>query len=135
AREKSALERSLGEERERVRGLERTTEEARNAAGQAEEHAARLGRLERLWPWAKVGLVVLVLVTAAAGYTTLGAARRQAQAERYARTLAQDLEDKRRAGLVERQESAKRILDLETRIRSLEAQLGPRVVVSGRGGS
>src|SRR5438309_4180992 len=34
--EKSRLERSLGEEKDRVRALERTSEEARSAAGEAE---------------------------------------------------------------------------------------------------
>src|SRR5262249_24971969 len=33
----------------------------------------------------------------------------------------------------ERQESAKRIVDLESRVRALEGQLGPRVLISGRG--
>jgi len=134
AAEKGRLEHSVGEERDRVRGLERTTEDARSAAAEAEARAARLGRLERLWPWAKLVIGLLVLATAGAAYTAVGAIRRQAQADRYARTLAQDLEDKRKAALVERQESAKRVVDLETRIRTLEAQLGPRVVVSGRGG-
>ena len=135
ARDKSALERSIGEEREHVRTLERSNEETRTAAEQAEAHASRLGRLERLWPWTKLVLVLLVLVTAGAVYTALGAVRRQAQAERFARTLGQELEDKKKASLAERQESAKRVLDLETRVRALEAQLGPRVVVSGRSGS
>jgi len=135
ARDKSSLEHSIAEDREHVRALERSNEESRSAAGQAEARAARLARLDRLWPWAKLVVVVLVLVAAGAFYSAVAAIRRQGQADRYARTLAQDLEDKRRTALTERQESAKRILDLETRVRSLEAQLGPRVVVGGRGGS
>ena len=57
----------------------------------------------------------LAIAVGGATYTAALALRRQTQADRYARTLAQELEEKRRAALTERQESAKRILDLETR--------------------
>ena len=77
-------------------------------------------------------LLVLGLGTAVA--TAVAALRRQRQAERFARTLAQDLEEKRRIGLAERQESGRRILELETKLKDLETKLGPRVVVSGRSG-
>ena len=33
--------------------------------------------------------------------------------------------------LAERQESSRRILDLESRVRTLEAQIGPRVLIGG----
>jgi uncharacterized protein HemX len=94
---------------------------------------ARLARLEAWWPWVQAGLLVLVLAAGAAVYTAIAAVRRQAQSERYARTLARDVEEKRKAGLSERQESARRILDLESRLRAAEAQLRRRVVISGRG--
>jgi hypothetical protein len=123
------LRRTATEEKERAQGLVRAADDARAAVTEAE---ARLGKLEQLWPWAKGAILMLVLVGAAAGYTTAAAVRRQAQADRYARSLARELEEKRRLALAERQESARRILELETRLRGLENQIRPRVVVSGR---
>jgi len=126
--------RALVEEaEERSRTLAHELAEARSTAASAESRALRLTRLEDLWPVAQV--VVLVLLVIAAGTTALAVAtiRRQRQAERYARSLAAELEEKRRGGLLERQESAKRILELETRLRTIEAQLGPKVLVGGRG--
>jgi len=64
----------------------------------------------------------------------VAALRRQRQAERFARTLAQELEEKRRTGLAERQESGRRILELEGKLKELETKLGLRVVVGGRSG-
>ena len=65
----------------------------------------------------------------------MAALRRRAEAERYTRSLANELEEKRKAALAERQESARHILDLEQRIRTLEAKLGPRAVLGGRSSS
>jgi hypothetical protein len=134
-RDDAQLRHTLDEERERAQGLRRAADEARSAMARAEERTARLTHLESLWPWVQVLLVLLVLACGGAVYTAIAALRRHAQVERYARTLARELEEKRRAGLAERQESARRILDLETRLRVLEAKTGPRVVISGRGGS
>jgi hypothetical protein len=134
-RDNARLTRSVAEEKEREQSLVREATEARAAAAQADARSERAVRLERLWPWAKGVILLLVLAGMAAGYTAVAAVRRQAQADRYARTLAREVEEKRKAALVERQESARRILELETRVRALEAQLGPRVVISGRGGS
>lgn len=133
--ENTRLARTANEEKERAQGLARAAEEARGAATDAEARAARLERMETLWPWARAAIVALIIVASCVAYTGMAAMRRRAQAERYARTLARELEEKRRSALSERQESARRILDLETRLRALEAQLGPRVVISGRGGS
>jgi uncharacterized protein YceH (UPF0502 family) len=72
------------------------------------------------------------VVTLGAVWIATMAMRRRGRAERYAATLARELDEKRQSALSERQESARRILDLEARIRALEAQLGPRVVISGR---
>jgi len=134
-RDNARLTRSVAEEKERAQDLVRETAAARAAATQAETRAARLARLEALWPWAKAAIFLLVLASVAAGYTAAAAFRRQAQGERYARTLARELEEKRKVALAERQESARRILELETRVRAFEAQAGPRVVITGRGGS
>jgi hypothetical protein len=115
--------------------LARAAEEARAARAVAEERVARDARLERLWPWVQIVLILLLALAAGALYTAVAAMRRRSEAERYARALANELEEKRRATLGERQESARRILDLEQRVRSLEAQLGPKVVIGGRSGS
>src|SRR5262245_43657434 len=140
AERKTALEqdnarlgRALADEKERTKTLAKTADEAKAAATDAEERAAHLARMEPFWPWLQGALVVLALVAAGPGYTAFAAMRRQGQSEVYARTLAKDVEEKRRVALADRQESARRILDLEARLRTAEAQLGPRVVVSGRG--
>jgi phage shock protein A len=134
-RDDTRLRRALAEAKDRVRALEREAHDARATSDSAEARLARLARLEATWPWARALLVLLVLASAGAGMIAFAAMRRQRQAERYARGLATELDDKRRTALAERQESGKRVLDLETRVRALEAQLGPRVLISGRGGS
>jgi hypothetical protein len=98
----------------------------------AEARAARAARLERLWPIGQIALFVLALAAAAGGAVATAAFRRQRQAERYARALADEVEAKRRGALLERQDSARRILELEARVRTLEVQLGPRVILGGR---
>jgi hypothetical protein len=127
------LTRDLAEARTRVGELTHEASDARATYESAEARAARLTRLESTWPWARALIVLLALATAGAGAVAGAAMRRQRQAERYARTLAAELDERRRVALAERQESAKRVLDLETRVRGLEAQLGPRVLISGRG--
>jgi hypothetical protein len=72
-------------------------------------------------------------VAAALAGVAVAALRRRAQADRYARSLAIELDDRRKVTMAERQESARHVLDLENRVRTLEAQLGPRVLVGGRG--
>jgi hypothetical protein len=131
--ENGRLGHSLAAEKDRTQALERSAADARTTASAAEARADRLAGLDRLWPWAKLAIVLLAVAFGGAAYTAFLALRRQTQADRYARTLAQELEEKRRAVLGERQESAKRILDLETRLRTLEAKLAPRVVIGGRG--
>jgi hypothetical protein len=131
--ENARLARASKDDRARANELARGGEEARAVAAGAEQRAAALERIAQLWPWAKTGLIALLLVTAAAVSTALAALRRHGQAQRFARGLARELEDKRRVALAERQESAKRIVDLESRVRALEGQLGPRVLISGRG--
>jgi hypothetical protein len=84
------------------------------------EERRRLAQLEGRWSlalWALVGLAAGLAVT---GAVAAAALRRERGATRYARTMAQELEDKRRAGLAERQQSARRIVELEDRLRQLE---------------
>jgi hypothetical protein len=116
-------------ERER---LAREADEARAAREAAEAQSAHAARLESLWPAIQVALLLLVLGIAAAVYVATAAVNRQRRAERYARALALELDEKRRSALADRQESARRILELESRIRTLEAQIGPRLLVGGR---
>jgi hypothetical protein len=116
----------------RAAAFEKELQQLRVDTRAAEERAARLASFEWRWPLARAALVVLGLLAAAAAAVAVAAARRQRESERYARGLAIDLEEKRKSNLAERQESGRHILDLEGRIRTLEAQLGPRVVVSNR---
>lgn len=115
---------------ERARALEAELVRAQAASAAAEAEHARVVRLERLWPLAKVGLVLLGLVTLAALATARRALGALAAAERRAQALDAELEQKRRTNLAERQESARRILALEERIRELERPRGPSTLVS-----
>ncbi len=133
--ETTSLSRALAAEKDRARGLETAAAEARATAAEADARAARLSRLDRIWPWAKIAIVVLLFAAGGAVYTAVTALRRHGQVDRYARALARELEEKRKSALVERQDSARRVLDLEAKVRTLETQIRPRVVVSGRGGS
>jgi len=133
--ENTRLKRTAGEEAAKAEHLARAAEEARAEKARADSRATQLARLERLWPWAKATLTLLLAAAAGALYTALAALRRRAEAERYTRSLANELEEKRKAALAERQESARHILDLEQRIRTLEAKLGPRAVLGGRSSS
>jgi len=133
--ENARLKRAAGEEKVASERLARAAEDARAEKALAESRATGLARLERLWPWAKAALTLLLAAAAAAFYTAVAALRRRTEAERYARNLANELEEKRKAALTERQESARHILDLEQRIRTLETKLGPRAVMGGRSGS
>jgi len=112
--------------------LAHDAQEATAAASAADARAARASRLQTLWPALQAALVFLVLGIAAALGLASAALSRQRRAERYARALAAELEEKRKAALLDRQESARRILELEAKTRSLEAQLGPRLLVGGR---
>ena len=126
--ENARLTRAAGDEQAKAERLAREAEDARAEKTLAESRVTRLERLERLWPWVKATLGLLIAAAAGALYTGVAALRRQTAAERYARSLAVELEEKRKAALAERQESARHVLDLEQRIRTLEAALGPRAI-------
>jgi hypothetical protein len=124
--------RDLAREKQRNSELLGAAEATRDSVAAAESRAQDLARVGTLWPWAKAALILLVLSTAGAFVLMQNAIKRQTQAERFARNLARELDEKRQSAMSERQESARRIVDLEQRLRALEAQLGPRVVISGR---
>jgi hypothetical protein len=98
----------------------------RDAAAAAGAVAERNQRLATLWPWMQLACVLLALTAAAAFVLARSAMNRQRQAERYAKTLAAELEERRKTSMAERQESARHVLDLEQRIRNLEVQVAPR---------
>ncbi len=106
--------------------------DAEARAVQREDRLARAERLATLWAMTRVLGVLLVLLATAAVAVAVAAVRRQRRAERFARSLSEDLESKRKATLLERQDSTRHILELEARVRSLEVQLGPRVLLGGR---
>lgn len=131
--ERARLARETVELRSRAETAEREAASARATAAAAETRAEGLAVWAARWPALRALVVFLALGLGAAVAVATAAVRRQQKAIRYAAALAHDLEDKRRAGLAERQESSKRILDLEARVRTLEVQTRPRVVISGRG--
>jgi len=114
--------------------LEMELRETRATAAAVEASAGHLGSLEERWLIARAALVLLALALAVALAVAAAAVREYRRAERYARSLARELDGKRQAALAERQESARRILDLEAQLSTLAAQRGPRVVIGGRGG-
>jgi len=131
-RDNARLTRALGEAADRGDTLTKEAHRASETAAAAEARAARLANAERWWLTAQILIVLLVLALAGTGAVTVAALRRQRQAERFARTLAHEAEEKRRTTLAERQESGRRILELEGKVKELESKLGPRVVVGGR---
>ena len=133
-RDNARLTRALGESAEQNDALTKQVHQAREVAVAAESRATRLANAERWWLGAQVVIVLLVLGLGTVVAVAVAALRRQRQAERFARTLAQELEEKRRIGLAERQESGRRILELESKLKELETKLGLRVVVGGRSG-
>ena len=110
----------------RTTAIAREARADRDTAVAASARAERSQRLESLWPYMKLALVLLAITAAAAFAVARSGVSRQRQAERYARTLSTELEERRKTSMAERQESARRVLDLEQRIRMLEAQTAPR---------
>jgi hypothetical protein len=131
--ENTRLTKEVRELKESVGTLTRERDEAHGAAADSEARAANLARVQTLWPILQAALVLLTLLAGALAGVAVAALRRRAQADRYARSLAIELDDRRKVTMAERQESARHVLDLENRVRTLEAQLGPRVLVGGRG--
>jgi hypothetical protein len=116
----------------RAAAVAREARSDRDVALAASARAARSQRLDRLWPFMQAAIVLLALAALVAVIIARAAVRRQRQAERYARSLATELEDRRKTSLAERQEAARRVLDLEQRVRTLESQVTPRRPVTTR---
>ena len=107
-RDNARLTRALGEAADRGDTLTKEAHRASETAAAAEARAAQLANAERWWLTAQILIVLLVLALAGTGAVTVAALRRQRQAERFARTLAHEAEEKRRTTLAERQESGRR---------------------------
>lgn len=103
--------------------LARDLDAARTTATDAEQRAAGLVRYERLWPLVTIVGMLLVLGLGLLGWIAFTALQRTGVAEERARTLATEVDERRRAGLADRQHSAKRVMDLEARIHELEVQV------------
>ena len=93
-RDNARLTRALGESSEQGEALTKQLQQARAVAAAAESRAARLANAERWWLGAQVLIVLLVLGLGTVVAIAVAALRRQRQAERFARTLAQELEDR-----------------------------------------
>jgi hypothetical protein len=130
--ENAKLTAAANEASAQAQALGRDAADARRTASDAEARAKHAARIESLWPLLQAALVLLVLGIAGAIAVAVAAVGRQRRAERFSKALALELEEKRKSALAERQESARRILDLEARARALEAQIGPRLLVGGR---
>ncbi len=85
--------------------------------------AARLEGIARVWPWLQAIAIVLVLAVAGAGMVAYRSATRLGALARYAKELADQLDERRRIALAERQANARRVLDLEESVRTLEREL------------
>ena len=120
-----AAETRSAELEQRTAAAERTLADTQRTEELRAAQRRRLAQLEGRWSLALWALVGLAAGLAVMGAVASAALRRERGATRYARTMAQELEDKRRSGLTERQQSARRVVELEHRIRQLEAHAHP----------
>ncbi len=124
AQRASDLERKLAAAESRTAAMERQLAELQRSVALHGEERQRLAQLEGRWRLAFWAIVGLSLALSVVGAVAAVARRREQGATRYARSMAHELEDKRRSGLVERQESARHIVELEARVRELEGRAG-----------
>ena len=115
-----AFARDVASLKTRTEQLGHELDGARTAAADAEQRVAHLARYERLWPLVSIVGILLVISAAALGWLAYGAVRKTQTIEQRAHVLADELDEKRRQTLADRQQSAKRILDLETKLRTVE---------------
>lgn len=130
--QQALLQQDADAARARVAELERALAGLRENVDFTVAQRRRLETLEMRWSvatWVVTLLIVGVLIAIA---FTVAAMRKERQAERWARALANEAEEKRRTGLVERQQTARRVVELEARVRELEQQVHARVRAIGR---
>jgi hypothetical protein len=125
------LGRDLATRTARVEELERAREELQAQADLSDAKAQRLAGLDQWWPSVITALVVALLGFAGTSWVTRLAFGRLAAVEHHARELAQELEERRRASLAERQQTSHYVIELENRVRLLERQ--PRLATGRRG--
>ena len=126
------LNRTLAARTARVTELERNLERAQAQAALSDAKERRLAVLEGRWPIAITAVILLLAGLAGALWVARLSVGRLTSTERRAKTLAQELEERRRADLAERQHANHRILELESRVRQLEHG-PPRLVTGSRG--
>jgi hypothetical protein len=130
--ERAQLAENTGAARARVAELEGRLAALRAKIDFNVERRRRLETLERRWSVAAWMLALLIAGVAGAIALAVAAMRKEQQAERWARSLASEADERRRTGLAERQQTARRILELEAHVRGLEQQVPARVRAVGR---
>ena len=121
------LEQKVVAAESRVAEIERQLGAVQRGEALRAQQVQRLAQLEGRWRLAFWAVVGLSLALSVLGAVAAVARRRERGATRYARTMAHELEEKRRTGLAERQQSARRIIELEDRLRHLETQRDDQV--------
>jgi hypothetical protein len=101
-------------------------------ADELAQRSARLATLARLWPWLQLIGGFLIAGLGVAAWVAYQSASRTHVADRYARELTEQVDERRRSALAERQASARKILDLEEAVRTLERELTPLRAVHRR---
>lgn len=119
----AALSHEAETARTRARALETDVAALTAKTEELERRAASLARLARLWPWIQGLGVVLVFGIGAAGWVAYRATDALGQAQQYARRLSDELDERRRLSLVERQKAERRILTLEDEVHALHHDL------------
>ncbi len=131
-RRAAELERQVAAAEARAGDVERQLGGVQRVDELRADQRQRLAQLEGRWRLAFWAIVGLSLALAIAGAAVAIAQRRERGATHYARTMAHELEEKRRSGLAERQQSARHIVELEDRVRQLEGHHGDRARVIPR---
>jgi hypothetical protein len=132
AAERAQLAESVDSARSHIADLEGRLAALREKVDFTTARHHRLETLERRWIVAVLVMTLLIAGVIGAIAFAVAAIRKEQQAERWARSLANEAEEKRRTGLVDRQRAARRMVELETRIRELEQQVPARVRAIGR---
>jgi len=116
----TTAEHELAVARERTSDLEGRVETSAGQVRTAEAARAHLVTIERYWPLLRVVAALLAIALIGVGWFAFSLTMRLQGSQKQVRVLIDELEDKRHGNLAERQESARKILTLENRVRELE---------------
>jgi len=116
----TTAEHELAVARERTTDLEGRVETSAGKVRTAEEARAQLVTIEHYWPILRVVAALLAIALLGVGWFAFSLTMRLQGSQKQVRVLIDELEDKRHGNLAERQESARKILTLENRVRELE---------------